>query len=501
MEEPANSESPPASPVGAAVAREREAAAAAEVGRPTTGVEAEAAAIAIQGRVRGAQARRRAAAKKLVLSRQGDAAEDTSRLDVDVGEWLEAHNEPDIADELRVDFDCDTLRDLLAIIQDPADCGMIIPDDPARCDALWKALQQEISEGLQALKSPVEPIRPEAPVIPPPGDSDLPTEFGLVHVSGLRGSLQEERHVKSLFSEFGTVQAVKLKTHLQPRKGASWALVTFMDSAEAQRAVDAALAINAKYPGVVTRKVDELPLPPQTGHGMLEIMKSHKRARVFTKDTQALVDTDAFVTEIGEDLPDDVAVRAMEATAAAAPTTCSCGAVHWPSCPLNPVHGDPMDFLRLRRMAKMTFAVAMVQAHWRGFTVRKKVARSQEGFSRHTAPPPPLPPRAAAAMGQPTTSGGGGAAAAADARAWRESSGAGGAAVPTGRNEALPEMTTAAAVAVRGDDPYDNIQVRRRAAISYPSTVASALARGFALLPAASCCGCRASRVPASLPA
>ena len=97
-----------------------------------TMLEEERAAIVIQGRIRGAQDRRRAAATRLVMSRAaGDGSPTLSWLDVDVGDWLIAHDEPELVDAARSEFGVETLRDLLAVIQDPADATMFIPEDEA----------------------------------------------------------------------------------------------------------------------------------------------------------------------------------------------------------------------------------------------------------------------------------------------------------------------------------------------------------------------------------
>lgn len=117
----------------------------------------------------------------------------------------------------------------------------------------------------------------------------------------------------------------------------------------------------------MVRKVDELPVP-----GVLELVRKQKAAQCFTVDTQALVDMSMFAKAIGKGLLDP-ADSAPNGRIPASQTSCSCGAVCWPNCPFNIVHGDPTDFLRARRVAKMTWAVARIQARWRGKTTRRKL--------------------------------------------------------------------------------------------------------------------------------
>lgn len=108
-------------------------------------------------------------------------------------------------------------------------------------------------------------------VIPPLGDSDLPTQFGLVHASGIPRELEDQEKLKAFFCQFGAVQAVHLR---QERvSSALWALVTFMDVPQAQAAIDAASELNAQHPGLVSvlccllmvesgRLADSLPFCP-----------------------------------------------------------------------------------------------------------------------------------------------------------------------------------------------------------------------------------------------
>ena len=100
--------------------------------------------------------------------------------------------------------------------------------------------------------------------------------------------------------------------------------------------------------------MDELPLPRMT-----EALQRRKQEQYFTEDTQALVDTSMFVKAIGKGLMDctELVEDPVPETSPAPQISCTCGDVHWPNCPLNPVRGDPTDFLRARREAKLTWAV------------------------------------------------------------------------------------------------------------------------------------------------
>ena len=106
-------------------------------------VEAQAAAVTIQAQIRVRQARREAAAMGLVTANVQSTGGEVDELEVDVGYWLVAHGAADLKDEVMNDFGCQTLRDLIAVVQDPLDWGVFIPDDDARCEALWGALQND----------------------------------------------------------------------------------------------------------------------------------------------------------------------------------------------------------------------------------------------------------------------------------------------------------------------------------------------------------------------
>ena len=59
-------------------------------------------------------------------------------------------------------------------------------------------------------------------------------------------------------------------------------------------------------------------------------------------------------------------------TGRAPSTECACKGRHWPACPLNPIHGDPIALLSRRLMQKRGFAVTIVASRWRGAVARKK---------------------------------------------------------------------------------------------------------------------------------
>lgn len=135
----------------------------------------------------------------------------------------------------------------------------------------------------------------------------------------------------------------------------------------------------------VVRKVDELPLPPET---IRYIAKRTNGKTQFTTDTQAMVDTAVFAEAIGDGLPDKPRggeEAHISAVAQCDSEACSCGPVCWPQCPRNEVAGDPVAFLRRRQNVKQAWAVAKMQAHWRGFKARKELATqnhaaTQEGL-------------------------------------------------------------------------------------------------------------------------
>ena len=105
--------------------------------------------VKIQARIRGRQARRRAAEKRLAALREQEAADPPSgggsRLEMDVAEWLGAQGESRLAAVVKFDFGAETLCDLIAVVQDREDWEIFVPGDPGRCDALWDALCREVA--------------------------------------------------------------------------------------------------------------------------------------------------------------------------------------------------------------------------------------------------------------------------------------------------------------------------------------------------------------------
>lgn len=87
--------------------------------------DVEAAAVQIQARIRGRQDRRRAAQKRLVTQRAANLSpkrgivNELTRLDMDVEVWLTAQSEAVLVDIALGEFGCETLRDIVALIQDP----------------------------------------------------------------------------------------------------------------------------------------------------------------------------------------------------------------------------------------------------------------------------------------------------------------------------------------------------------------------------------------------
>ena len=75
--------------------------------------------------------------------RSGSPLSSLARLEMDVGDWLDENDSPDIVEALKVDFGAETLLDLLAVIQEREDWMIFIPDDEERWDVLWEALQAE----------------------------------------------------------------------------------------------------------------------------------------------------------------------------------------------------------------------------------------------------------------------------------------------------------------------------------------------------------------------
>ena len=113
-------------------------------------VDENAAATVIQVHVRGRQDRRRVAAMKLVAlreTRDDSGFEGDCCLDLPIDQWLAAQNEYTLSDKLEDEFGIQSLWDLVAVIQDPWDLNAVLPEPaPARCDALWRAMQHLIAQ-------------------------------------------------------------------------------------------------------------------------------------------------------------------------------------------------------------------------------------------------------------------------------------------------------------------------------------------------------------------
>lgn len=142
---------PPSLPVTPASAADKPGqATATSVSDGVDVVKESAAAVSIQARVRGRQDRRRAAVQKLVAlreTRDDMAAERECCLDLPIGEWLAAQNESTLSGKLQEEFSIQNLWDLVAVIQDPWDLTVVLDEpDPARSDALWKAIQQLVAQ-------------------------------------------------------------------------------------------------------------------------------------------------------------------------------------------------------------------------------------------------------------------------------------------------------------------------------------------------------------------
>ncbi len=118
----------------------------------TTIDRVEAAAVAIQARVRGRLVRRVAATERLTLAKHNQQLAPDANVelsdDTDVAEWLVAQNAEDLVDAVKHDFGIMTLRDLIAVVQEPQDWTIFIPDDEARGMSLWASMQAANAPGL-----------------------------------------------------------------------------------------------------------------------------------------------------------------------------------------------------------------------------------------------------------------------------------------------------------------------------------------------------------------
>ena len=99
-----------------------------------------------------------------------------------------------------------------------------------------------------------------------------------IHVGGLEGEeLEDEAKLEKLFSRFGTVVALTLRTRREGKK-VSWALVSFHTAEEASRAVDGVQYLSPQHE-LVARSVDEEQVVHSTG-AMGEVMRQHVKDRL-----------------------------------------------------------------------------------------------------------------------------------------------------------------------------------------------------------------------------
>ena len=99
-----------------------------------------------------------------------------------------------------------------------------------------------------------------------------------IHVGGLEGEeLEDEAKLEKLFSRFGTVVALTLRTRREGKK-VSWALVSFHTAEEASRALDGVQYLSPQHE-LVARSVDEEQVVHSTG-AMGEVMRQHVKGRL-----------------------------------------------------------------------------------------------------------------------------------------------------------------------------------------------------------------------------
>lgn len=131
---------------------------------PHVGVDDERLAAAVQADASVSHGQPRAKPEQAIASEAEGMRPplQLSRLDADVGAWLEAQGEalavpsrgaPNgraLADVLRTDLKVSTLRELMSVIQHPADWARVVPGDPERCRRLWLSLLRESEAAKQA---------------------------------------------------------------------------------------------------------------------------------------------------------------------------------------------------------------------------------------------------------------------------------------------------------------------------------------------------------------
>ena len=98
-----------------------------------------------------------------------------------------------------------------------------------------------------------------------------------LHVGGLDGELEDEDRLQAVFGKFGEVLCATLRYKHTVKDGqehVSWALLSFSNGADAQKALDGTAELSKQYEGLVTREVDEIQALQSTG-AMGEVSAIH----------------------------------------------------------------------------------------------------------------------------------------------------------------------------------------------------------------------------------
>ena len=98
-----------------------------------------------------------------------------------------------------------------------------------------------------------------------------------LHVGGLDGELEDEDRLQAVFGKFGEVLCATLRYKHTVKDGqehVSWALLSFSNGADAQKALDGTAELSKQYEGLVTREVDEVQALQSTG-AMGEVSAIH----------------------------------------------------------------------------------------------------------------------------------------------------------------------------------------------------------------------------------
>jgi hypothetical protein len=99
-----------------------------------------------------------------------------------------------------------------------------------------------------------------------------------LHVGGLEGALEDEAALATEFGKFGSLLAVTVRIRREGKK-VSWALVSFNSVEEAEKCLAGTSALGEKFPGLVTRHVDEQQALQSKGQ-MGQVMSRHIQARM-----------------------------------------------------------------------------------------------------------------------------------------------------------------------------------------------------------------------------